>query len=99
MLKIDRKVENGTAVIAPEGRLDTVTAPEMEAAVRDILPEITELILDFGKLEYISSAGLRVLLSSQKAMNGRGTMKVRNVNETIGEVFEITGFSDILNIE
>ena len=92
MLTISKIIENGKAVLSPEGRLDTVTAPEMESAVKEILPQINELTLDFTKLDYISSAGLRVLLSAQKAMNAQGKMKVINVNETIAEIFEITGF-------
>ena len=99
MLTINKTVENGKAILSPEGRLDTVTAPEMENAVKGVLPGITELTLDFAKLEYISSAGLRVLLSAQKAMNPQGKMTVVNVNATIMEIFEITGFSDILTIE
>ncbi|MBQ9468913.1 MAG: STAS domain-containing protein [Clostridia bacterium] len=95
---INKEVENGRAVIAPEGRLDTVTAPELERVVKDCLPGLTSLVFDFAKLEYISSAGLRVLLSAQKAMNAQGTMKLLNVNETIMEIFEVTGFSDILTI-
>ena len=99
MFSINKTVENGKAVLAPEGRLDTMTAPEMERAVKEILPEITLLTLDLEKLDYISSAGLRVLLFAHKAMKIRGEMKVRNVNETISEIFEVTGFSDILDIE
>ena len=99
MLTINKTVENGKAILMPEGRLDTVTAPQMEIAVKEILPGITELTLDFEKLEYISSAGLRVLLSAQKAMNAQGKMTVTGVNESIMEIFEVTGFSDILNIE
>jgi len=98
MLTINKTVESGKAVLAPEGRLDTVTAPELEKEVKAILPDITELTLDLKKLEYISSAGLRVLLSAQKAIGGKGTMTVVNVNETIAEIFEVTGFSDILTI-
>lgn len=99
MLTINKTVENGKAILSPEGRLDTVTAPEMENAVKEVLPGIDELTLDFAKLEYISSAGLRVLLSAQKAMNAQGKMTVVNVNGTIMEIFEVTGFSDILTIE
>ena len=99
MLTISKTIENGKGVLAPEGRLDTVTAPEMENAIKEVLPGLTSLNLDFSKLEYISSAGLRVLLSAQKAMNSQGEMTVSNVNETIMEIFEVTGFSDILNIE
>lgn len=99
MLTITKKIENGNAILSPEGRLDTVTAPEMESAIKELIPDITALTLDFAKLEYISSAGLRVLLSAQKAMSDRGEMKVINVNETITEIFDVTGFSDILTIE
>lgn len=82
-----------------EGRLDTTTAPQLEAELTRSLPGVTALTLDFGALEYISSAGLRVLLMAQKVMNKQGSMVVRNVNDTINEVFEITGFSDILTVE
>ncbi|MBR6916739.1 MAG: STAS domain-containing protein [Clostridia bacterium] len=99
MLNINEKVENGKAIIALEGRLDTVTAPDLESAVKKTLPGLTELTFDFKDLEYISSAGLRVLLSVQKVMMAQGSMKVCNVNETVMEVFEVTGFADILTIE
>ena len=99
MLNISKEIENTRAVLTLEGRLDTVTAPEMESVVVEILPGLTELILDFEKLEYISSAGLRVLLYAQKEMNRQGKMKLCHVNETIMEIFEVTGFSDILTIE
>lgn len=99
MLVINKTVENGKAVLSPEGRLDTVTAPELENVIKEILPKISDLTLDFVNLKYISSAGLRVLLSAQKSMNAKGEMKVINVNKTIMEIFEITGFSDILTIE
>lgn len=81
------------------GRLDTTTAPQLEAELKESLSDVTELVFDFEKLEYISSAGLRVLLSAQKAMNKQGTMVVKNVCEDIREVFDITGFCDILTIE
>ena len=99
MLIINKTIENGKAVIAPEGRLDTMTAPEMESAVKEIVPEITHLTFDLEKLDYISSAGLRVLLFAQKAMQAKGGMKVRGANETVSEIFEVTGFSDILDFE
>ena len=99
MLKITKTIENGKAVLKPEGRLDTVTSPQLDGVIKEVLPGITELVFDFETLEYISSAGLRVLLSAQKAMNKQGKMTVSNVNETIMEIFEVTGFSDILNIE
>ena len=81
------------------GRLDTTTAPELEATVDGCIADLKELVMDCSELEYVSSAGLRVILKAQKLMNAQGTMKVMNVNETIMEVFEITGFADILNIE
>lgn len=91
---------NGTELrIAVEGRLDTMTAPELEAELRESLDTAESLILDFGKLEYISSAGLRVLLTAHKAMAAKGGMKVIHVNEVVREVFEVTGFSDILDVE
>ena len=94
------KTQNGNELtIAVEGRLDTMTAPELEAELSKSLEGTESLILDFSKLDYISSAGLRVLLSAHKAMSAKGGMKVTNVNEIVQEVFEVTGFADILNIE
>ncbi len=91
---------NGNALtLALEGRLDTMTAPQLEAALEEALPGVDALTFDLEKLDYISSAGLRMLLSAQKTMNRQGTMKVRNANEMILEIFEVTGFSDILIIE
>lgn len=81
-----------------EGRLDTVTAPQLEGKIKGALTGVTELVLDFSHLDYLSSAGLRVILAAQKIMNRQGTMVVRHVNETIMEVFEITGFTNILTI-
>ena len=99
MLNINRNLENGKAVFTLEGRLDTISAPELEKSLKEVLDGLSELTLDFGKLEYISSAGLRVLLTTYKAMLGRGEMKLRHVNGTIMEIFEVTGFTDILTIE
>ena len=99
MLNIQKTIKDGTAAVALEGRLDTITAPDLEGAIKEILPGLSDLTLDLAKLEYISSAGLRVLLSAQKVMNQQGGMTVKNVNETIMEIFEVTGFSDILTIE
>ena len=91
--------KNGTELaIALEGRLDTMTAPELEAALKDALEGVETLVFDLEKLDYISSAGLRVLLSAQKTMNRQGSMKVLHANEMILEIFEVTGFSDILTI-
>lgn len=94
------KKQNGTGLeIALGGRLDTMTAPELEAELNQSLGDTEDLTFDFTELEYISSAGLRVLLSAQKRMNKNGGMKVIHVNETIMEIFEVTGFTDILTIE
>ena len=97
-MTITKTAENGVLRIALEGRLDTNTAPQLEAELKTSLSGITELELDFSGLEYISSAGLRVLLAAQKTMSRQGKMTIRNVNETIMEVFEITGFVEILTI-
>ena len=99
MLNILRNAENGKALFALEGRLDTVTAPDLEQALKDTLEGVTELTLDMEKLEYISSAGLRVLLAAQKKMNKQGKMKLIRVGETIREIFEVTGFNEILTVE
>ena len=92
--------KNGNALtVALEGRLDTMTAPELETTLKTALEGVEELTFDFEKLDYISSAGLRVLLAAQKTMNRQGSMKVVHANEIILEIFEVTGFSDILTIE
>lgn len=94
------KQDNGTELnIALEGRLDTATAPRLEAALEESIKNKTALILDFAGIEYVSSAGLRVLLSAQKIMNKQGNMTLKNVCTSVMEVFEITGFCDILHIE
>lgn len=98
-MTINKTQEQSTLKIALEGRLDTTTAPQLEAELKQSVKDNAELIFDFAKLEYISSAGLRVLLSAQKVMNKQGKMVIRNVNETIMEVFEVTGFMDILTVE
>ena len=85
--------------IVLEGRLDTTTAPQLEVELKRSISGITELIFDFAGLEYISSAGLRVLLAAQKVMNKQGSLTIRNVNSVVMEVFQITGFVDILTIE
>ena len=97
-MTITKNASDGTLYITLEGRLDTNTAPQLEAELKASLSGVTELDLDFSGLEYISSAGLRVLLAAQKAMGKQGKMTIRHVNETIMEVFEITGFVDILSI-
>ena len=98
MLNIKKTIEKEAGLLTLEGRLDTVSAPELEQVLQELLPGLSSLTLDFEKLDYISSAGLRVLLSTQKVMNKQGTMTVTKVNETILEIFEVTGFSDILTI-
>ncbi|HAL59597.1 MAG: STAS domain-containing protein [Sarcina sp.] len=98
-MNIEKKTDGSSLNIALEGRLDTMTSPQLEETLKDSLDGVTSLIMDFEKLEYISSAGLRVLLSAQKIMNKQGEMKLIHVNEVINEIFEVTGFSDILTIE
>ena len=98
-MQINYTKETSNLTVAPEGRIDTFTAPEFEKKVIEILDGVSELVLDMAKVEYISSAGLRVILKVQKLMLRQGKMKLINVNESVMEVFEITGFSDILNIE
>lgn len=97
-MNINKTINGSTLTVAVEGRLDTVTAPQLEKELKGSLDGVKELILDFAKLDYISSAGLRVLNSTQKIMAKQGSMKVINVNDIVGEVFEITGFSEIFNI-
>ncbi len=98
-MTINKTQEGSPVKYAIAGRLDTTTAPEVETIINEELEGVTELVFDFHDLDYISSAGLRVLLSAQKKMNTKGLMKVINCNEIINEIFDITGFSDILNIE
>lgn len=98
MLNINKETNDGKLTMGLEGRLDTVTAPQLEEALKDSTDSITELVFDLTKLEYISSAGLRVLLSMQKIMNKQGEMKILGANDNIMEIFEVTGFVDILNI-
>ena len=99
MLNI-KKNQNGEALtVSLEGRLDTTTAPQLEESLRESMTGIKELVLDFQDLEYISSAGLRVLLSAQKNMAKQGSMKLIHVSDVIMEIFEVTGFVDILTIE
>lgn len=98
-MNINKTIQDSTLIIALEGRLDTTTAPKLEAELKQSIADNTELILDFTKLEYLSSAGLRVLLAAQKIMNKQGKMVIRGVNDVISEVFEVTGFADILTIE
>ena len=98
-MKIEKKQDGAELTIALEGRLDTMTAPELDKELQGSLSGIAQLVFDLSKLDYVSSAGLRVLLSAQKVMSKQGSMVVKNVNEQIMEVFEVTGFTDILTIE
>ena len=97
-MTINKELKGNELAVALGGRLDTITAPELEAELKSSLDGVQKLTLDFSKLEYISSAGLRVLLSTQKRMKTQGEMTVSNVNDTIMEIFEVTGFNDILTI-
>ena len=97
-MTISKVLEGSKLTIMLEGRLDTTTSPALEAELKDALTGITELVFDFEKLEYISSAGLRILLANQKIMNKQGSIVIKNVNEVIAEVFEVTGFADILTV-
>lgn len=98
-MTIEKNINANALTITLSGRLDTTTAPQLESELKASIEGIENLILDFAGLEYLSSAGLRVLLSAQKIMNKQGAMVVKNVNETIQEIFEVTGFCDILTIE
>ena len=98
-MTIDKTVNGTELTLTLSGRLDTTTAPQLEAELKASINNVDYLIFDFTALEYLSSAGLRVLLSAQKIMNKQGHMVVRNVNENIREIFEVTGFYDILTIE
>lgn len=98
-MEINKTLDGDKLNVALVGRLDTTTAPELETMLKSSLDGISFLTFDMGALEYISSAGLRVLLSAQKTMNKQGKMVLNKVNDTVMEVFEVTGFSDILTIE
>ena len=98
-MTITKNQQGSTLEIALEGRLDTVTSPELEAELKTALNDADHLVFDLEKLDYVSSAGLRVLLSAHKTMNSKGGMEVIHVNEVVLEVFAVTGFADILNIK
>lgn len=98
-MKITKTRNGDNLTLALEGRLDTNTAPELEATLQNAIDGVAELVIDMAELDYLSSAGLRVLLGAQKTMNKQGNMKVTHVNDTIMEIFEVTGFADILTIE
>ena len=99
MLNIEKKIEGSKLVMELEGKIDTITAPEIEAEVKGGLDGIDELVFDFAKVDYISSAGLRVLLLAQKTMSEQGKMIVKNCGKEVLEIFEVTGFIDILTVE
>ena len=99
MLEVKKKTENDAVVISLIGRLETTTVSNCEQEIKSSLEGTKDLTIDLSELEYISSAGLRVLLSVQKIMNKQGKMRIRNVKDYVMEVFEITGFSDIMDIE
>ncbi|MBQ9459563.1 MAG: STAS domain-containing protein [Oscillospiraceae bacterium] len=98
-MTINQTRDGGKLTVALEGRLDTTTAPQLEGELRTAVDGVTELEFDLAKLEYISSAGLRVLLAAQKVMNKQGGMVIRNANSDLMDIFEVTGFVDILHIE
>ena len=98
-MTINKIKENDSLMIALEGRLDTLTAPKLDAEIQGALDGIKSLVFDFEKLAYSSSAGLRILLAAQKIMNKQGTMVIRNAGPEIREIFDVTGFSDILTLE
>ena len=98
-MTIEKKVSGTETTLTIVGRLDTTTAPQLEAEFKQNIGGVEKLVLDFANLEYLSSAGLRVLLAAQKLMNKQGEMIIRNVNDTINEIFDVTGFIDILTIE
>ena len=98
-MTIEKNLTGTELTVAIVGRLDTVTAPQLEAEFKQSIDGVEKLVLDFAELEYLSSAGLRVILAAQKVMNKQGEMIIKNVNDTINEIFEVTGFIDILTIE
>lgn len=98
-MEIRKQTEGTRLEYALEGRLDTTTAPQLEEEIKSSIDGVTELVFDFKDLVYVSSAGLRVLLSAQKTMNKQGKMVLKNVSDSIMEIFEVTGFVDLLTIE
>ena len=98
-MTIEKLLEDGKLTIKVVGRIDSTTAPELEESMKESIEGVTDLTFDFEGLEYISSAGLRVLLVGQKTMNTQGEMRVINANESVKEIFEVTGFNDILTVE
>ncbi|MCR5121139.1 MAG: STAS domain-containing protein [Ruminococcus sp.] len=98
-MKLTKAMDGNALTIEIEGRVDTITSPELEKMIHEFSEKAESLFLDFAKVEYISSAGLRVLLAAHKAMSKKGGMKIKNADEDIMEIFEVTGFTDILNID
>ena len=98
-MTINKTKEDSKLTVQVEGRIDTTTAPQLETEIKEGISGITDLVIDLKEVAYVSSAGLRVLLSAQKVMNRQGNMVIKNVNEEVMEIFEVTGFVDILNIE
>ena len=98
-MTIEKNLNGTKLTVTIAGRLDTTTAPQLEAEFKQSITGVEKLVLDFADLEYLSSAGLRLILAAQKVMNKQGEMIIKNVNDTINEIFEVTGFIDILTIE
>ena len=98
-MNINKTLNGGKLIINLDGRLDTTTAPDLDQEVKNSLNDVTELIFNLANLEYISSAGLRVLMAAQKAMTGKGSMKIINANDMVREVFDVTGLADVFTIE
>ena len=98
-MTIDKTLNGTELYVKVSGRLDTNTSPELEEQLNSLIPSVENLVIDFAELDYISSAGLRVLLSAHKKVSLNGKMVIKNINDVVSEVFEVTGFKDILNIE
>ena len=98
-MNVIKKQEGATLTVTLEGRLDTVAAPQLEGELRTAVNGVDKLVFDFSGVEYVSSAGLRVLLSTHKVMNKQGKMIIRNAPPMIMDIFEVSGFRDLLNIE
>ena len=98
-MTITKNIDGSHGTIVLEGRLDTLSSPDFEAAVNEVAPEVTDLVIDLKNLDYTSSAGLRVFLKTQKTMMQKGSLKIINVKEEVMDIFDVTGFTDILDIE
>lgn len=99
MLDIKKVKEGSNMTLTLKGRLDTITAPNLEDEIDESIDDVTDLVMDFQEIEYVSSAGLRVLLTAQQTMDEKGSMVIKNASDSVKDVFEITGFVDILNVE